>query len=181
MVHQRVNWSSGEPLIRLTAAVQDWLGKKGQYLLEDFFSVSYHGMKRYCFCVAIPFETFRKYVCEDEGKRRVLGRGVGPSRGVGPGALARREAQQVQPQREANRWQLATAEAVAAEAVKRAVERVERSSHAPCSSVAVASPLEGAAARAQALQARVHALASQSISDRDLLRELSGALNFWCQ
>ena len=34
----------------------------------------------------------------------------------------------------ANRWQLANTEAVAAELVKRAVERVERSSHTPCAS-----------------------------------------------
>ena len=31
VVPTRVNYSSGELLIRLSAAVEDWLGKKGQY------------------------------------------------------------------------------------------------------------------------------------------------------
>ena len=65
MVPTRVNYSSGERLIRLTAAVEDWLGKKGQYLLEDFSSRV--GMRRYYSLVNVSWETFCKYVCEDEG------------------------------------------------------------------------------------------------------------------
>ena len=36
VVPTRVNYSSGKLLIKLTSAVEDWLGKKGQYLLSIF-------------------------------------------------------------------------------------------------------------------------------------------------
>lgn len=47
------NYSSGDLLIKLTAAVEDWLGKKGQYLLKEKME-----MRRYCSLVGVPYEMF---------------------------------------------------------------------------------------------------------------------------
>jgi hypothetical protein len=72
---KRENYSSGEPLERMGKAVSDWLGKAGKYL-----EVKPAGdMKAFCLRVEIPQETFRKYVCADESKRRNVGSGVGNS------------------------------------------------------------------------------------------------------
>jgi hypothetical protein len=69
----RVNYSQGEPQQRLTKAVYDWDNKTGTFLEEDDISMS-----RFCQLVGIPKGTFAQYVCEDKGKRKVIGCGVGP-------------------------------------------------------------------------------------------------------
>ena len=76
---KRTNYSSGNGLLRMTAAVENWLGKKG-----DVYTPGME-MKRYCELVEIPVETLRKYVVPDTLKRRKPGRsGVG---GSGQGLL----------------------------------------------------------------------------------------------
>ena len=57
----------------MTAAVNNWLGKKGE-LLSAQPDIS---LKHYAAAVGVPFETFRKYTCSDVGKRRVLGAAAG--------------------------------------------------------------------------------------------------------
>ena len=69
----KVDWSTGEPLQRLTTAVNDWLGKTGMVIAADP-GIS---MKHFAAASSIPHETFRKYVCSDLGKRRVLGAAAG--------------------------------------------------------------------------------------------------------
>ena len=75
---KRTNYSSGNGLLRMTAAVENWLGKKG-----DVYTPGME-MKRYCELVEIPVETLRKYVVPDTLKRRKLRSGVG---GSGQGLL----------------------------------------------------------------------------------------------
>mmetsp|Transcript_23801 Transcript_23801/g.54147 ORF Transcript_23801/g.54147 Transcript_23801/m.54147 type:complete len:246 (-) Transcript_23801:80-817(-) len=65
----RIDWSTGEPLKRLTVAVNNWLERKGDIITADS-SIS---LKHYASRVDISHETLRKYVCADVGKRRVLG------------------------------------------------------------------------------------------------------------
>jgi hypothetical protein len=72
----RVNYSSGEPLALLQNAVTNWLEKKG----EHYDRQPDMSLKHYCLWVGIPYETFKKYVCSDVGKRAVIGRGVGSSK-----------------------------------------------------------------------------------------------------
>ena len=71
---QRVNYSTGEPFERLKKAVSDWDNKAGDYLVETPMS-----MQRFAQIVRIPYATFSPYVCEDKGKRKVVGIGVGPT------------------------------------------------------------------------------------------------------
>ena len=73
---RRVNYSQGDALVGLTKAVEDWLGKKGD-IIEADETIS---CKHYCARVGIPEQTFRKYVCDDVEKRRMLGTGVGISK-----------------------------------------------------------------------------------------------------
>lgn len=73
----RINWGEGENLVKLTAAVNEWIGKSGRFLSEDNME-----MKRFCFIVGIPKSTFKKYVCADVTKRRTLGASVGPTAAV---------------------------------------------------------------------------------------------------
>ena len=75
---QRVNYSQGEPLQRLTTAVNDWLGKKGPIFEADPTISKIHFSARH----GIPNDTFRKYVHDNPGKRRVLGAGVGAPKTV---------------------------------------------------------------------------------------------------
>ena len=70
----RINYSSGEPLERLTKAVHDWDNKTGTYCEEQNMR-----LKRFAQLVGIPLKTFASYVREDKATRRVLGRGVGSS------------------------------------------------------------------------------------------------------
>lgn len=69
----RQNWSTSEMLPMLTEAVNNWLEKKGS-IIEAHPDIS---CKHYSARVEIPFEMFRKYVCSNIGKRRVLGAFVG--------------------------------------------------------------------------------------------------------
>ena len=69
---KRTNYSSGNGLLRMTAAVENWLGKKG-----DVYTPGME-MKRYCELVEIPVETLRKYVVPDTLKRRKPGRSYSP-------------------------------------------------------------------------------------------------------
>eukprot|EP00966_Prymnesium_polylepis_P228696 5292672-Prymnesium_polylepis.1 len=71
---KRVNYSAGEPLKRLTKAVEDWLGKTGTYLEEPAMSKA-----RFAALAEIPLGTFKHYVHDDPTKRYKLGCGVGES------------------------------------------------------------------------------------------------------
>ena len=70
----RVDWSAGANLEKMRKAVDDWLGKKGVAAEEGM------GLKHYAARMDVSFETFRKYVCKDVGKRRVLGAVSGKQR-----------------------------------------------------------------------------------------------------
>lgn len=70
---KRTNWGRGEPLERLTKAVEDWDAKSGLYLTEKPAML----MPEYAKCVGIPYETLSSYCCKDVGKRKELGKSVG--------------------------------------------------------------------------------------------------------
>ena len=70
---QKINWAVNDDLKHLTLQVGNWLSKKGP-IIERNQNIS---LKNYCVLVEIPHETFRKYVCSDVGKRRVLGNAAG--------------------------------------------------------------------------------------------------------
>ena len=72
---KRENHGAGEALQRLTVAVHEFLEKSGRYLEWGRPST-----ERFSALVDIPYETFRKYVCADKGKRRVVGASVGKKR-----------------------------------------------------------------------------------------------------
>ena len=59
-------YGAGEAADNLTVAVGEWLEKKGRCEKEM-------SLKRFCQIADVRHETFRKYVCKDVGKRRVLG------------------------------------------------------------------------------------------------------------
>jgi hypothetical protein len=56
-------------LEHLKNTVNNWLNKTGEFLSED----PALPIKDYCALVNISWETFRKYVCSDVGKRRCIG------------------------------------------------------------------------------------------------------------
>ena len=72
----RINWGRGEPLKRLTKAVEDWDAKSGPYLCEKPAML----MAEYAKCVDIPYATLRAYCCKDVGMRKELGKSVGLQR-----------------------------------------------------------------------------------------------------
>ena len=69
---KRANWGTGDALVCLTKAVEDWDAKTGPYLEDKTLS-----LRKYAACVDIPFQTLGSYVCNDLGKRKVLGTSVG--------------------------------------------------------------------------------------------------------
>ena len=71
--HQKVNWAADDALKHLTLQVGNWLSKVGPIIERNRNIV----LKQFCALVDIPHETFRKYVCSDVGKRRVLGKASG--------------------------------------------------------------------------------------------------------
>lgn len=66
---ERVDWSSGDNLVRIGAARDEYFSQTGRFFKEENMSLA-----RFSQIVGIPYETFRKYVCKDVGKRRVLGK-----------------------------------------------------------------------------------------------------------
>jgi hypothetical protein len=71
----RVNYSKGEPLKKLTQAVEDWLCRKGMYKLEENMT-----LPRFCALVSIPQKTLEPYIRSNRLKRREVGVGVGPGK-----------------------------------------------------------------------------------------------------
>ena len=59
-------------LERMQRAVGEYLNKEGRWLSEPDMTVS-----RFCVLVEIPEQTFRKYICEDKEKRRVVDASAG--------------------------------------------------------------------------------------------------------
>ena len=60
---KRTNWAQGEPLRRLTKAVQDWDGATTDKV----------SLRSYAVSVDIHFVTLQHYACEDKNKRKKLG------------------------------------------------------------------------------------------------------------
>ena len=61
---------------KLTAAVNNWLHKTGPHLGSD----PKMSLKYYAARCEVPFNTLRKFVCNDENKRRKLGACAGKAK-----------------------------------------------------------------------------------------------------
>jgi hypothetical protein len=72
---KRTNWSLAENQSILKRAVNDWVKKEGTAL--DTNGEPYARLTMYASVAGIPYSTLKKYVCEDESKRRTLGNSVG--------------------------------------------------------------------------------------------------------
>ena len=70
---KRTNWGQGEPLVRLTKAVEVWDAKTGD-ILEANPTMT---LKAYAAAVEIPYPTMQDYACKDLGKRHALGTRLG--------------------------------------------------------------------------------------------------------
>ena len=70
----RANYSSGEALENLTAAVNEWNAGTGRALDSNGEK---HGLVQFSNIFGIPFDTFRKHVHPDPEKRREVGKSVG--------------------------------------------------------------------------------------------------------
>ena len=55
--------------------MEDWDNKTGEHLQED--ENKEMSLQVYCSLIDIPYPTFKKYVCADKDKRRVIGCSVG--------------------------------------------------------------------------------------------------------
>jgi hypothetical protein len=71
----RTNWSQAENQLVLKRAVNDWVKKEGMAL--DANGEPYTRLIMYASIVGVPYSTLKKYACEDENKRRTLGKQVG--------------------------------------------------------------------------------------------------------
>ena len=70
----RTNWGVGEAKESMEIAVSDWFGKTGDALDDND---EQYGLAQYSNVVKIPYNTLKKYVTEDQQKRRSLGKSVG--------------------------------------------------------------------------------------------------------
>ena len=73
--NERVNWGRGSHKERIDKAVSDWLDSKGDRIGSDYKVIN--SLKLFCGVVDIPYNTFKKYVGENENKRRKIGSAVG--------------------------------------------------------------------------------------------------------
>jgi hypothetical protein len=70
----RTNWGVGRAKERMESGVANWLGKTGNTLDDNDKE---YPLKQFSCVVNIPYDTLKKYVTEDETKRRSLGKSVG--------------------------------------------------------------------------------------------------------
>jgi hypothetical protein len=70
----RTNWGIGENLLKITRAKEEWISKTGGYLDRNGEARS---LTAFAFEAGIPYSTFKKYVSEDQSKRREVGKSVG--------------------------------------------------------------------------------------------------------
>jgi hypothetical protein len=71
----RTNWLLAENQLVLKRAINDWVKKEGMAL--DANGEPYARLIMYASITGVPYSTLKKYVCEDENKRRTLGNQVG--------------------------------------------------------------------------------------------------------
>ena len=73
--NKRVSWGKGSHKEQMDKAVSDWLDSKVYRIDSDDKVID--SMKLFCGVVDIPYNTFKKYVGENENKIRKIGSAVG--------------------------------------------------------------------------------------------------------
>jgi len=71
---KRMNWSLPENKKKLDKAIEEWKDQSGRMLDGNGEALT---LPAFANTVGVPYHTLRKYVCEDESKRRETGKSVG--------------------------------------------------------------------------------------------------------
>jgi hypothetical protein len=67
----RTNWGKGKAKLKFEKAVKEW-DEKGEQTLDC--NGEPHQLKLFSNLVGIPYDTFKKWVTKDNGKRHLLGK-----------------------------------------------------------------------------------------------------------